>query len=215
MQLVLDSRGVLATRELSREPEELLALHPDERAFADTLAPLRRTTWVGGRLTLRAALASLGIRAETAILATPRGAPLLPAGVVGSISHKAGFAIAGVAFADDWTLGIDVEEPAPKHEAIARHVLTPREQGAVATLPRERRADAVLLRFSLKEAIYKAIDPWLGRLVGFTEIEVEPLDDGRVRITPALREARPPQIEAAWRMVGGRIVSEARAWSSG
>ena len=29
------------------------------------------------------------------------------------------------------------------------------------------------LRFSAKEAVYKAIDPWLRRYVGFREVEVE------------------------------------------
>ena len=36
------------------------ALHPDEAAYARTLAPARRAGWVGGRVALRAALGALG-----------------------------------------------------------------------------------------------------------------------------------------------------------
>jgi enterobactin synthetase component D len=146
------------------------ALHPDEAAFARTLPEARRAGWVGGRVALRAALDRAQIDAPDPILATPRGAPLLPAGAIGSVSHKRAIAVALAARATTpaATLGIDVEEIRPLRADIATRVLTPEEQAA---LPAEgpARDDAVLLRFSAKEAIYKALDPWVRRFVAFEE----------------------------------------------
>jgi 4'-phosphopantetheinyl transferase EntD len=149
------------------------ALHPDEAAYARTLAPARRAGWVGGRVALRAALGAIGRTPAQALLATPRGAPALPTGVTGSVSHKRELAVAIVAATRGTppaTLGIDVEIPDRLRHDISRHVLTPEEREALASLAPGRRAAEVLWRFSAKEAIYKALDPWVGRMVSFQEV---------------------------------------------
>jgi enterobactin synthetase component D len=149
-------------------------LHADEVGFARGLAPVRRAGWVGGRLALRAALAAIGVDAAAPILATRRGAPALPPGAVGSVSHKSDLAVAlaartgGVPAA---TLGIDVEVVRPLRQDIARHVLTPDERAALPPAGPARDA-AVLLLFSAKEAIYKALDPWVQRFVSFQEATI-------------------------------------------
>ena len=78
----------------------------------------RRASFIGGRVALRAALAALGADAGSGpspILSTPRGAPALPAGFVGSVSHKRELAVAIVGArgrpTPRTTLGIDVEIP--------------------------------------------------------------------------------------------------------
>jgi 4'-phosphopantetheinyl transferase EntD len=149
------------------------ALHPDEEAFAGTLPEARRAGWVGGRVALRAALDRAQIEAPDPILATPRGAPLLPPGAIGSVSHKRVIAVALAARATTpaATLGIDVEEIRPLRADIAARVLTPEERAALPADGPARDA-AVLLRFSAKEAIYKALDPWVRRFVGFEEATV-------------------------------------------
>jgi len=148
-------------------------LHPEEAAFARGLSPVRRAGWVGGRVALRAALAALGVEAVAPIRATVRGAPVLPPGVVGSVSHKSDLAVALAARATvpAATLGIDVEVVRSFKHDIARHVLTADERAA---LPPEGPArDAEVLRlFSAKEAIYKALDPWVQRFVSFQEATV-------------------------------------------
>ncbi len=157
------------------DPFELpAALHPDEAAFARTLSPVRRAGWVGGRVALRAALQAVGVEATAPLLATPRGAPLLPAGAVGSVSHKSDLAVALAARAatpPEATLGIDVEVVRPFKHDIARHVLTAGERAA---LPPEgpARDREVLRLFSAKEAIYKALDPWVRRFVSFQEAAI-------------------------------------------
>jgi enterobactin synthetase component D / holo-[acyl-carrier protein] synthase len=155
------------------------ALHPNEGAFALAQPPARRASWVGGRIALRAALEAARIEAPDAILANPRGAPLLPPGVVGSVSHKRTIAVALVARAATATVGIDVEEIRPLRGDIASRVLTPDE---IAHLPADgpARDAAVLLRFSAKEAIYKALDPWVQRFVGFEEASLAWAADGTV-----------------------------------
>jgi 4'-phosphopantetheinyl transferase EntD len=165
------------------------ALHPGEGTFALALPPARRASWVGGRLALRAALVAAGLEAPDAILATPRGAPLLPAGVIGSVSHKRTIAVALAARAATATIGIDLEEIRPLRTDIASRVLTPDE---IADLPADgpARDAAVLLRFSAKEAIYKALDPWVQRFVGFEEASLAWAADGTIvaRLTLARGE---------------------------
>jgi len=154
-------------------------LHPVETAFARALPEARRVGWVGGRVALRAALAAAGVEAAEPMLATPRGAPVLPAGAVGSVSHKRTIAVALCAREANprATIGIDVEDLRPLRTDIASRVLTLEE---LAVLPADApaRDAAVLLAFSAKEAIYKALDPWVHRFVGFQEASVARAPDG-------------------------------------
>ena len=173
------------------------ALSAEEQAHAATLGAIRRREFVAGRTAMRLALGS-----GVAILGDARGAPILPAGFVGSISHKGALAAALVAPAGVGPIGIDIELAAAPRQDIARRILTERE--AVALPDRGR---AVTLRFAIKEAIYKAIDRYLQRYVGFTEVELDVADDGSVRVTSALRLA----IEATWREHAGHWLATARA----
>jgi enterobactin synthetase component D len=170
------------------------ALHPDELAFAAALAPARRATWVGGRVALREALASLGADLAAPVLATPRGAPLMPAGFVGSITHKTGLAAAVAARAAQplRTLGVDLEIAQPLRTDIARRVLTAGEESALAGLTGEARDVEVLRWFAAKEAIYKALDPWVSRYVAFREATVARGADGSLTATLALPPAEGP-----------------------
>ena len=148
-------------------------LHAEERAFARGLPEARRVFWIGGRVALRAALDAAGLPAHAPILATAQGAPQLPAGSIGSISHKTGLAVA-VAAADgepSFTLGVDLELVRPLRADLAARILT---DGERADLPPPGPArDAHLLRaFSAKEAIFKALSPRVGRFIGFHEAEI-------------------------------------------
>lgn len=176
-------------------------LSPVERQHADTLAPLRRCTWTAGRAALRHALARLEVPCGD-LMPDHRGAPSMPAGVVGSISHKPALAVAMVAHADGGTLGVDLEQPAPRgRQDISRRVLTAAEQGEIAGLPPDAKIVQIMLRFSLKEAIYKAIDPFVGRYVGFREVSVTPLDSGHTRVTTHLRTGESMRVDARWTRV--------------
>jgi len=188
--------------------DELLV---DERAFARSLAPLRRRTWVAGRVALRHAIQRSGLAAP-AVLATERGAPRLPFGVAGSVTHKELLAMALVAPELRGShIGIDLEVDAVRPTDIASRVLSAEERTELDGLDAAARAREVLLRFSLKEAIYKALDPFVQRYVGFDEVSASPCADGRVRVAASLRPGEGPfRIDALWLRWEGHVVATAR-----
>lgn len=170
----------------------------DEQTIAAGLGPVRRREFVAGRTALRTAL---GIAAP--IVADDRGAPILPAGWVGSISHKGPRAAAIVAPAGHGFIGVDLEAAAPARMPIERRILTPREQGVTGK--------DVTLRFAIKEAIYKAIDPIVRRYVAFTEVELDVHGDGRCDVHVIDRSRLPVTVEAWWHEQDGLWLATARA----
>lgn len=208
-----DSRhGRVAVVEVSEPgPEAWAQLHPDERALGQAMAERRREEWVAGRRALRRALASVvGPAAAAAPIASDdRGAPRVAAGMVGSISHKRSLAVALAARDTGWTVGIDLELDEPRRVDIAHKVLTPLELAALAAEDTAGRDRALLRAFTLKEAIYKAIDPHLRRYVGFLEVEVWPEPDGGAVVAPVTDWGL--AVEAAWYGDGRHLVATARA----
>jgi 4'-phosphopantetheinyl transferase EntD len=206
LRRVRTAHGLVALAELDGDAltAAFAGLADDERAHAAALPELRRGDFVRGRAALHALLADLPMLAGAApaVLSDDRGAPILPHGWVGSISHKGAMAAAIVAPSDVGFVGVDLELAAPPRADIGRRILTPRE---LAALP--DRGRAVTLRFAIKEAIYKAIDPVLRRYVGFTEVELDVALDGTCTVTTAL----PLAIDAAWCEHGGHWVATARA----
>ena len=77
-------------------------------------------------------------------------------------------------------VGIDLELASRpgKKSSIAKRVLTRREQAELGKVTGVSAEEEVLLRFSLKEAIYKAVHPLLCQYVSFQEAEVRTYDDG-------------------------------------
>jgi 4'-phosphopantetheinyl transferase EntD len=203
--------------------EKVLAtLVPEERRFLSALAPGRHPSWVAGRLALREAFRDLGIEPGP-ILATRRGAPALPFDLVGSISHKRTLAV-GLAARRDCgaSIGVDLENNPPtlasvqeaKAQArpdIRTRVLTPDELARLERVPEEDRQRTVILHFSLKEALYKAIDPLVGRHVAFHEASMTPLPDGSASIALALSENDGTfSTTAFWTEVEGHFLTTAR-----
>jgi 4'-phosphopantetheinyl transferase EntD len=163
--------------------ELALGLRLPEQRYAERLGEGRRASWIAGRAALRAALEDLG--ADTGpILATNRGAPLMPEDLLGSISHKRELAV-GLAARRQGSaeIGVDLEKDAPLRFDIARRVLTEREAQELDRLSPDKRQSEVLLRLSCKESIYKAIDPFVHRYVGFQEATVVPHPDGTAAVT--------------------------------
>ncbi len=182
----------------------------DERALAATRSAIRSAEFLAGRRALRAALADAGLTVPTApIDADDRGAPCLPAGAVGSISHKRDRAIAIAAAATGQAIGIDLERRGPRRIDLSRRVLTPDELEALAPLDPGDRGSAVVRAFAIKEAIYKAIDPFLRRHVGFQEVAVWPAPDGTVVVEP--RAGWGLVVEATWLATDDHWIATASA----
>jgi phosphopantetheine--protein transferase-like protein len=191
-------------------PQGGARLLPAEQSFARELKPRRRATWVGGRLALAAALEAAGFD-RVAVLATPRGAPALPDGVVGSVSHKRALAAALVAPDTGWHIGVDIEAHAPARPQVAARVLTVGERAALEGLCATELWEAVLVRFSLKEALYKALDPFVERFVGFQEAQVTPRPDGAARVELSLEKGEGPfVVEARWQLLDAHVLTTCR-----
>jgi enterobactin synthetase component D len=191
-------------------------LAPGELEIASTWAPARRRTWTAGRAALRTALLQMGLPAP-AILVDDRGAPILAPGVVGSVSHKEHVAVALVARAEPGStarIGVDVELDVSLRIDVSRKVLTDDERAELATLSEPERLAEVRLRFSAKEAIYKALDPFVRRYVGFHEVSVRPLPDGTSHVQLHLPPAEGRfDVEVRWLRHDGLVLTTARVSS--
>lgn len=67
--------------------------------------------------------------------------------------------------------GVDIELPAVRRRAdLRRRVLTPKECDELGRVSGLSEEDDVLLRFSMKEAVYKAAHPLLRRTLGFKDV---------------------------------------------
>ncbi len=197
-------------------------LHPIEAAMARGLPAPRRATFVAGRQAMRDALRALPDMAPLAgeaIRRTPRGAPALPGHVTGSITHKRTRAMAAVAprVPGLHHLGLDLErrpQPADLDKpSIARKILTAREYATIESLNHDplHQREQVLVHFALKEAVYKAIDPFVERYVRFTEVELHVTQPGDTQVTLLLPEMAngPTSVRATWQLDEDWIVATA------
>ena len=84
-------------------------LFPEEAALVERATDKRRQEFAAGRERAREALAALDL-GKTPILRGFRGAPQWPPGIVGSITHCAGYCAAAVARAEDLAaIGLDAD----------------------------------------------------------------------------------------------------------
>eukprot|EP00978_Attheya_sp_CCMP212_P034199 scaffold142250_cov48-Attheya_sp.AAC.2 len=134
-------------------------------------------------------------REEHYILRDQYGRPGLPQGYLGSISHKKNTGVALVACDDERLIstdhsndtpikgiGVDIEQTFSKNKNIGKRILTERELEELGNIEGVTRDEEVLLRFSLKESLYKAMHPLICQYVGFQEAEMTPRSDGSVDV---------------------------------
>lgn len=153
-------------------------LFPEEEALLGRAVEKRRREFAGGRDCAHRALAGLGLE-PVPVLSGERGEPLWPDGVVGSVTHCAGYRGCALARdADLLALGIDAEPHQPLPAGLIADVARPEEREPLAALARahpEVHWDRLL--FSAKEAVYKAWFPLARRWLGF--------EDAVLRFEPA------------------------------
>lgn len=160
--------AVVASRE-----ERSVELFPEERAALGDAVEVRRLEFVTSRACAREALSRLGLAAQP-IPTGARGEPLWPAGIVGSITHCAGYRACAVAPASRLlTIGIDAEVDDPLPDGLIGDIALPEErrwiEGAAAADP-DISWDRLL--FSIKESIYKAWFPLTRSWLGFEDASV-------------------------------------------
>ncbi len=162
---------VVVVEALSDPPEAVL--FPAEEALLAQAVEKRRLEFTTVRHCARVALGRLGVPAAP-ILPGEHGAPQWPEGIVGSMTHCAGYRAAVVArSADVVTVGVDAEP----HEALPPEVLdtvtVPEERGQLARLAATRPGvhwDRLL--FSAKEAVYKSWYPLTRSWLDFDEASI-------------------------------------------
>jgi 4'-phosphopantetheinyl transferase EntD len=131
----------------------------------------RRREFATGRECARRALTRLG-RPPDPVLAGPRGEPLWPRGITGSLTHCDGYRAAAVAAAGDVTsLGIDAEPSRPLPDDVLPLVTDAGERQALSMLERTHPGIAwARVLFSAKESVYKAWYPLARRWLGFEDV---------------------------------------------
>lgn len=150
-------------------------LFPEEAATLTRAVDKRRREFTTGRICAHRALEALGVPAVP-ILPGERREPLWPAGVVGSITHTAGYRAAAVArgaAGSAVSVGIDAEPNEPTPGGVLREISLPAERDMLTALGREHPAvcwDRLL--FSAKESVYKAWFPLAQRWLGFDDAEL-------------------------------------------
>ncbi|MFF9217092.1 4'-phosphopantetheinyl transferase family protein [Streptomyces viridosporus] len=179
-------------------------LYPAEEYAVDGAGPERRAEFTTARHLARRALSRLGV-APAPLLPGPRRAPDWPAGVVGSITHCAGYRAAVVARRTGFVaLGVDAEPNEPLPASVLRRIATAPELARVAellALRPEVRWDRLL--FSVKESVYKAWCPLAQQWPGFQGTDIA-LDDDGPAFTARLRVPGPRPGHHSFRSLHGR-----------
>ncbi|GLZ47102.1 4'-phosphopantetheinyl transferase [Actinomycetospora sp. NBRC 106375] len=176
---VLPAAVVTAAR---TDDDPAAALAPEEEAAVARAVDTRRAEFTTARACARDALARLGAPA-IGIPVGERRAPVWPDGVVGAITHCAGFRAAAVAWSDTVrTVGLDAEPHAALPDGVLEAVSDAGERSLLSSLSRgapDIRWDKIL--FSAKESVYKAWFPLTARWLGFEDADLRPAADGTFR----------------------------------
>jgi 4'-phosphopantetheinyl transferase EntD len=169
LELILPSSVVVVASPGERSVE----LFPEEEAAVGNAVEKRRREFVTARACARDALARLGFP-EQPVGSGARGEPVWPAGIVGSITHCAGYRACAVASAGELlTIGVDAEVAAPLPPGLIDDIALPEERLWIEQAAAERPGvswDRLL--FSIKESIYKAWFPLARSWLGFEDAGV-------------------------------------------
>ncbi|GLZ42918.1 4'-phosphopantetheinyl transferase superfamily protein [Actinokineospora sp. NBRC 105648] len=169
--------AVVAVEAFDDPPEAVLL--PAEEAVVAKAVDKRRREFTTVRHCARQALARLG-RPPAAIIPGERGAPQWPDGVIGSMTHCAGYRAAVLAEATAiTTVGIDAEPHVPLPEGVLDAVSLPDERAHLAVLAVEHpdvHWDKLL--FAAKESVYKSWFPLARKWLGFSEARIRFSPDG-------------------------------------
>jgi enterobactin synthetase component D len=151
----------------------------------------RRIEFLSGRLCAQRALHASGFGGLADIAIDPDGAPVWPAGYVGSISHCEGFAVAVAGPVQQVAgIGIDVE-PLMSGE-VAVEIC--RQCASEQEMAMPRRGDMSIeawltVLFSGKESLFKALHPEIRRYFDFLDVSATELDADNRCFTLTLRVA--------------------------
>ena len=158
--------GVAVGHRLISPGDEHALLKEEVPALAASVVKVRRASGAA-RIVARQLLTQLGY-ANCALPKGPAGAPVWPAGIVGSLAHDSRVAVAAVGMrADVGALGIDVEPAECLPSELLDLVATPQERLNLGDDVYRGR-----LLFVAKEAVYKAVHPLDQTFLEHHDVEV-------------------------------------------
>ncbi|HTB73633.1 MAG TPA: 4'-phosphopantetheinyl transferase superfamily protein [Polyangiaceae bacterium] len=159
----------------------------------------RQMEFLAGRLCAREALrACAPERLETVVAIGPRGAPIWPLGVVGAITHTAGFAsVAVTRTVHARAVGLDAERILDEKEAgrLLDQIADPDEVSTIARATGWSTATTLTASFSAKETIFKCLFAEVNRYFDFRDAWLEAFDPDcntfRARLVTTLAPSLP------------------------
>jgi 4'-phosphopantetheinyl transferase EntD len=180
--------------------------------------------FIGGRLALRRAAFAMNTPSShlsqvQQLLKSPTlklsgGAPAMPTGLLGSISHKhvliaAAVAIKSENFCHSYVgMGVDIERVTNKQSSVlAKRLLTENEQRTLGSVENGVSPEEdIMLRFGAKESFYKAAYPLLRRYIRFQEMEIYHQNSntksaGKLLMTPRLDCGRRVWVDGSYERV--------------
>jgi 4'-phosphopantetheinyl transferase EntD len=161
--------GNLAFAELYSDPPGLTPMAEEEPLIARSVAK-RRNEFITVRYCARIALGELGFP-PVAILKGDKGEPCWPDGVVGSLTHCAGYRGAVVGRGGVVrSVGVDAEPHDVLPDGVLDAISLPAERAEIAALRAGVHWDRIL--FCAKEATYKAWFPLTKRWLGFEDAHI-------------------------------------------
>lgn len=205
--------AAVASAEAFGDPSDTV-LFPAEEALVAGAVDRRRREFATARACAHSALAALGVP-PAPIVPGERGAPQWPPGIVGSITHCAGYRAAAVARDRDvLTVGLDAEPDQMLPEGVLRLIALPPERARLRELAIAAPGPCWdRLLFSAKETVYKAWFPLTRRWLGFedAEVTVNPADgtfEARLLVAPPVIAGGPlTRFTGRWRVGDGLILT--------
>lgn len=190
---------------------EDITLFPEEQAANARAIDKRRREYTTVRACARDALGQLGIT-PAPLVAGERGAPVWPKGVVGSMTHRAGYRAAAVAHRGQVrSVGIDAEPDARLPDGLVDTIAVPADLPSLEAFANTCVAADRLL-FSAKESVYKAWFPLARRWLGFNDATVHLRLDGtftaRLLVDGTVDEGSPlTGFEGRWLAARGLVLT--------
>lgn len=183
-------------------------LFPEEEALISNSVAKRRSEFATARACARDAMRRLGVE-PVAILSGPKREPQWPGGVVGSLTHCAGYRAAALALDTDFrTIGIDAEPHAPAPDGVLGAIAI---QAELDRMPGLRAEDPKIcwdrLLFSAKESTYKAWFPLTRQWLGFEDADITLAPDGTFHSRVLLPDTPIAGFHGRWLVQGDVLVT--------
>ncbi|MER7751437.1 4'-phosphopantetheinyl transferase superfamily protein [Kitasatospora sp. NPDC097643] len=206
--------GAVAAHESFGDLDDARLLPAERDWIASSTAAGRRQEFATVRHLARAGMRDLG-RPPQPVLPGAGRAPRWPEGLVGAITHCAGYRAAVLARSSEVPgLGIDAEPNRALSAGALGAISHPEERDQLAGLAREfPEVHWDRLLFSAKESVYKVWYPLAGRWLGFRDarVEFDPLG-GRFTVRllvagPVLAGAPLQELDGRWQHAHGLLTT--------